>query len=107
MKSNKTLKLAWYDPRNGEILPAGFAMFNEARGDYFLKIYEESDKRHFFLKPSEYADGLTRYRMEMVSLASGKRHFIGLGESTPYTNQNIHINYGSKYKILVLFAGRS
>jgi hypothetical protein len=111
MNKNKTIKLAWYDPRNGEIFPAGFAVFNENKGDYFLKIFEESEKRHFYLKPSEYSDGTTRYRMEMVLLDSNnkptKRRFVGIGESTPYTNKNIHINYGSKYKILVLFAGGS
>lgn len=106
----KKVRLSWLDPRTGDTLPAGFAVYNENKGDYFLKIDEEPQNRHFYLKPNQFSDGTTRYRLEMVILDSRhkpqKRRYVGNGESTIYTNDNIHINYGSKYKILVLYTGR-
>ncbi len=109
MNEKKEYPLGWYDPRSGEIFHAGFAVYNEDRGDYFLKIAEEADKRQFYLKLSGHQDGNTSYRLEMVTgnfhQKLMKRMVVGQGESTPYTNNNIHINYGSKYKILILFTG--
>ncbi len=107
---SKKVRLAWLDPRTGDTLPAGFAVFNENKGDYFLKIDEEPPNRHFYLKPNQFSEGNTRYRLEMLTFdpshKTHKRLYVGNGESTAYTNENIHINYGSKYKILVLYTGR-
>ena len=103
----ETIYLGWLDPRTNKINPAGVAFYNSKFGEYFLKIDEDSG-RQFFLKPYSTENDITRYRMEMVLKKSDgtflRRQQVGSGYSSPSTENNIHVDYGSKFKALVVFS---
>lgn len=102
----KVFKLEWLDPRTGQVFDAGIAVFNQMYGEYFLKIYEENSTCQYFLKPISWSDDEVKYRVEQVLKNNRgyfvKRSHIGDGFSGEHTSGNIFINYGSKYKTLVL-----
>lgn len=102
----ETLYLGWYDPRTHKVNHAGVAFYNEQYGEYFLKIDEDSDKQ-FFLKAYTSEEDTVTYRMEMVIKKKDgrflKRQCVGEGVCSPKTDGNVHIDYGSKFKTLILF----
>ena len=101
-----TYSLKWLDPKNLESLPAGVAFYNKDYGEYHLKIDEDPCDRTYYLKMSGYFDKILRYTLEQViKIKKGKdkkRQTIGYGATSPGNPNEVHIRYGSKYKILVL-----
>jgi hypothetical protein len=108
-KHNDTLVLGWLDPRNNKVNHAGVSFFNTTYGEYFLKIDEEASEKQYYLKPSGSENGRITYRMELVLKKRDgsflKRQLVGNGHSDSETKGNVLINYGSKYKTLVLYTG--
>ncbi len=106
-EQKKVFQMGWLDPRTGQVFEAGVAVFNQMYGEYYLKIYEEENNGQYFLKPVS-ADGTkAHYRVERV-LKNNRGYFVkrsnvGDGYSNNETKGNIFINYGSKYKTLVLY----
>ena len=98
--------LAWRDPKSGISHAAGMAFYNEKYGEYFLRIDEEPSEKRYFLKPFSVEDEVTTFRMELVLKRNDgsfkKRVKVGEGVQSEQTSGNILINFGSKYKDLVL-----
>ncbi|MEZ4743989.1 MAG: hypothetical protein R3B45_16335 [Bdellovibrionota bacterium] len=103
----ETLILGWLDPRTNTIHHAGVGFYNEQYGEYLLKIDEEPSEKKYYLKPSDSEDNEIRYRMELVLKRKDgsflKRQLVGEGYKSDDTNGNVFIDYGSKYKTLVLY----
>ncbi|MBY0315641.1 MAG: hypothetical protein K2Q26_08985 [Bdellovibrionales bacterium] len=99
--------LAWYDPRTGKSFNAGHAFYNENYGEYFLKILEEPHGAQYFLKPVEASGPDIRFRIEKIIKSQQgkflKRVSVGDGYCNETTRGNIFMNYGSKYKTLILY----
>ncbi len=107
-RSNEVLILGWMDPRNDIVHHAGVAFYNPNYGEYLLKIDEEPNEKQYFLKAFECSDdGSTSYRMELVIKRKNgqflKRKLVGLGHRHKGTYGNVFIDYGSKFKTLVLY----
>lgn len=104
--TTKPLPLGWQDPRTKNTTCAGVAFFNQQYGDYLLKIDEEPKEKQYFLRPFAAEDDKVVYRVELViKKADGKflkRQKVGEGYSGLDNDKNVYINYGSKYKTLVL-----
>lgn len=109
-KKRDVFTLGWLDPRNQKILPAGVAFYNDEYDEFQLKIDEEPHEKPYYLRASGYEDNVINYKMELiVKRRDGsflKRVPVGLGEISKTTNGNIHVNYGSKFKTLVLFLNK-
>ena len=107
-EKSETLTLGWLDPRDHKVNHAGVAFYNPEYGEYLLKIDEDPIEKQYFLKPFESdGQGFIRYRMEwVVNKKNGqflKRPLVGHGYSDPGETQgNVFIQYGSKFKTLVL-----
>lgn len=97
--------LGWLDPRDDSVNYAGVGFYNQKYGEYALKVDEDS--RTYFLKPYDSEQGQISYRMEIVIKRRDggflKRQVVGFGHSNGETQGNVHIKYGSKFKILVLY----
>ncbi len=107
IEPKKVFQMAWLDPRTGQVFDAGVAVFNEMHGEYYLKIFEEHTTNQYFLKPVTSDSEKALYRVERV-VKNGrgffiKRSHVGDGYSSDETLGNIFINYGSKYKTLVIY----
>ncbi len=107
-RKNETFILGWLDPRNDTVHHAGVAFYNSSYGEYLLRVDEEPNEKQYFLKPFESnADGSINYRMELVIKRRNgqflKRHLVGSGYSNHRTYGNVFIDYGSKFKTLVLY----
>lgn len=102
---SETLTLGWFDPRDGSINYAGVGFYNSTYGEYLLKIDEEPSEKQYFLKPYSCEDDHTIYRMELVIKRRDgkflKRQLVGTGFSD--ADGCVFINYGSKFKTLVLY----
>ena len=101
---SETLNLGWLDPRNGSVIYAGVGFYNPTYGEYLLKIDEEPCEKQYYLKPCACEGEQTSYRMELVIKSKNgmflKRQRVGTGYST---DSCVFINYGSKFKTLVLY----
>jgi hypothetical protein len=110
IQQNETLILGWLDPRDNSVQHAGVSFYNTSFGEYALRIDEEPSEKHYYLKPCASENDRIEYRMELVIKKRDgkflKRQLVGYGYSNTETGGNIHINYGSKYKTLVLHQGR-
>ena len=106
-EQKKVFEMGWLDPRTGQVFEAGVAVFNQMYGEYYLKIFEEDNNGQYFLKPIASDGAKATYRVERVLKNTRgyfiKRSHVGEGYSSDETNGNIFINYGSKYKTLVLY----
>ena len=106
-EQKKVFNMGWLDPRTGQVFEAGVAVFNQMYGEYYLKILEEDNSGQYFLKPVSSDGTNASYRVERVLKNSRgyfvKRSNVGDGYSSCETNGNIFINYGSKYKTLVIY----
>lgn len=104
---NETLTLGWLDPRDDSINHAGVSFYNPTYGEYLLKIDEEPSEKQYFLKPCASEDDRITYRMELVLKRRDgsflKRQLVGTGYSNAETGGSVFINYGSKFKTLVLY----
>ena len=104
----QVMPLLWLDPRTKKYLPAGVAFFNPKYGEYLLKINEEASEKRYFLKPFAMEKDRVVYRMELVLKNKNgsflRRQFVGEGTSKAQSYANVYINYGSKYKKLVLIS---
>ncbi len=100
----ETLTLGWLDPRDNSVNHAGVSFYNPTYGEYLLKIDEEPSEKQYFLKPYTTEGERTSYRMELVIKRKNskflKRQRVGTGYSR---NDCVFINYGSKFKTLVLY----
>lgn len=107
MSKNETFSLGWLDPRTNKVNQAGVAFFNETYGEYFLKIDEEPREKNYLLRPYALQGKSVVYRMELVIKdRNGKflrRQTVGEGFSSTEEAANVYVDYGSKYKRLVLF----
>lgn len=107
VSNNETLILGWLDPRDNTVNHAGVSFYNPTYGEYLLKIDEEPNEKQYFLKPCASENDRISYRMELVLKRKDgsflKRQLVGVGYSDEETNGNVFINYGSKFKILVLY----
>ena len=105
--TTETFKLTWLDPRDNSINHAGVSFYNPTYGEYLLKIDEEPSDKQYFLKPCACEGKHTSYRMELVIKRKDgsflKRQLVGTGYSNTETEGNVFINYGSKFKTLVLY----
>lgn len=103
----ETLILGWLDPRDSSVNHAGVSFYNSTYGEYLLKIDEEPSEKQYFLKPFGSEGERVNYRMELVIKRKDgtflKRQLVGTGYSDEKTGGNVFINYGSKYKTLVLY----
>ena len=74
---------------------------------YILKIDEEPQEKQYFLKPIVNEGNKTKFRMELVIKRKDgtflKRQLVGNGYCDESTGGNVYINYGSKFKTLVLY----
>ena len=108
-EKSETFVLGWLDPRNNKVIHAGISFYNPVYGEYLLKIDEDPREKQYFLKAFESdGQGSISYRMELaVKNSSGKflkRQLVGHGYRNPEETQgNVFINYGSKFKTLVLY----
>ncbi|MDE3270102.1 MAG: hypothetical protein OYH77_07445 [Pseudomonadota bacterium] len=104
---SEALTLGWLDPRDDSINYAGVSFYNHTYGEYLLKIDEEPSEKQYFLKPYACEDDHTIYRMELVIKRKDgsfrKRQLVGTGYSDAETDDCVFINYGSKFKTLVLY----
>ena len=104
---NKPLTLGWLDPRDNSVKHAGVSFYYSKYNEYLLKIDEEPNDKQYFLKPYASENGFITYRMELVLKRKNgsfrKRQLVGTGYSNTETNDNVFINYGSKFKTLVLY----
>ncbi len=102
----ETLILGWLDPRDESVNHAGVSFYLPEFGEYLLKIDEEPSEKQYYLKPYTSDGQNTKYRMELVIKRNDgkflKRQLVGIGVSSEETNGNVYINYGSKFKTLVL-----
>lgn len=103
----ETLLLGWLDPRDNSVNQAGVSFYNSNYGEYLLKIDEEPGEKQYFLKPCGSENDRVDYRMELVIKKKDgtflKRQLVGRGYSNKGTEGNVFINYGSKFKTLVLY----
>ena len=101
----ETLTLGWLDPRDNSVNHAGVSFYNPTYGEYLLKIDEEPSDKQYFLKPCVCKDERINYRLELVIKRKNgsflKRQLVGTGYSD--SNGNVFINYGSKFKTLILY----
>ena len=107
-KSKSFSPLGWLDPRTDKINQAGVAFYNEDYGEYYLKIDEEPREKQYYLKPVALEQSeKVFYRMELVVKNKRgkfiKRQCVGEGFSEASVGANVHIDYGSKFKTLILF----
>ncbi len=106
-RPSETLTLGWLDKRDNTVNQAGVSFYNSNYGEYLLKIDEEPSEKQYFLKPYSSSGDKVEYRMEQVIKKKDgtflKRQLVGQGYSDESTGGNVHVNYGSKYKTLVLF----
>ena len=108
-KRSETFILGWLDPRDNKVNHAGVAFYNPRYGEYLLKIDEDPIEKQYFLKPFESdGQGFIRYRMELVIKKKNgqflKRQLVGHGYSDPGETQgNVFVQYGSKFKTLVVY----
>ena len=104
---NETFILGWLDPRDSSVNHAGVSFYNPTYGEYLLKIDEEPNEKQYFLKPCVSENDRITYRMELVLKHKNgsfrKRQLVGIGYSNAETDGNVFINYGSKFKTLVLY----
>ena len=104
---SETLNLGWLDLRDNTVNHAGVSFYNPTYGEYLLKIDEEPSEKQYFLKPCASEDDRMSYRMELVIKRKDgkfmKRQRVGTGYSNTETDGNVFINYGSKFKTLVLY----
>ncbi len=104
---HETLTLGWLDPRDNRVNHAGVSFYNPTYGEYLLKIDEEPSEKQYFLKPYTSEGECTSYRMELVIKRKDgsflKRQLVGTGYSNTETDGCVFINYGSKFKTLVLY----
>ena len=106
-EQKKIFNMGWLDPRTGQVFEAGVAIFNQMYGEYYLKIFEDDGHGQYYLKPVSSDGTRATYRVERV-LKNSRGHFlkrsnVGDGHSGAETDGNIFINYGSKYKTLVIY----
>ena len=103
----ETLTLGWLDPRDNRVNHAGVSFYNPTYGEYLLKIDEEPNEKQYFLKPYTSEGECTSYRVELVIKRKDgrflKRQLVGTGYSDTETDGCVFINYGSKFKTLVLY----
>ena len=104
---NETFILGWLDPRNDTVNHAGISFYNPTYGEYLLKVDEEPSEKQYFLKPCSSEGDCITYRMELVLKRKDgsfrKRQLVGTGYSSAETDGSVLINYGSKFKTLVLY----
>lgn len=102
---SETFVLGWLDPRDNSIIHAGVGFYKPQYGEYVLKIDEDS--KPYFLKPFESEHGRIIYRMEIaIKKRDGrflKRQVVGFGHRDSETQGNVYIQYGSKFKTLILY----
>ena len=105
MKKHETFALGWLDPRDGSVIHAGVGFYSPTYGEYLLKVDEDPSDKQYFLKPCAREGERTSYRMELVIKRKDgsflKRQLVGTGYSD--SNGKVFINYGSKFKTLVLY----
>jgi hypothetical protein len=106
-KNTETLILGWLDQRDNSVNHAGVSFYNSTYGEYLLKIDEEPSEKQYFLKPCGSENDRVDYRMELVLKRKDgsflKRQLVGHGYSDESTGGNVLVNYGSKFKTLVLY----
>lgn len=106
----ETLLLGWLDPRDNSVHNAGVSFYNPTYGEYILKIDEEPSEKQYFLKPCGSENDRIDFRMELVVKKKDgtflKRQLVGRGYSDESTSGNIFVNYGSKFKTLVLYLNK-
>ncbi|MDB5036783.1 MAG: hypothetical protein JWQ35_311 [Bacteriovoracaceae bacterium] len=104
-KTDRGHDLFWMNPVTGKRIHAGKAFYDERFNEYRLKIDETPDDKQFYLKPMGAAESEVRYRVEQVIKKSGKFHHReekGDGYTSPETAGEVHIDFGSSMKVLVL-----
>ena len=106
-EKNQTLILGWLDPRDESVINAGVGFYNADYDEYNLRIDEEPKEKTYRLRPFGYENNRVLYRMELVIKdKNGKfirRQKVGDGFSDQETSGNIFINYGSKFKTLIVY----
>ncbi len=97
--------LFWMNPVTGKRLHAGKAFYDEQFGEYRLKVDEASEEKQYYLKPVGLINNELKYRLEQVIKKAGKFHHRqekGDGYSSDVTGDEVHIDFGSSMKVLVL-----
>ena len=102
----KPLCLYWFDPRDHSFSFAGNAKYSERYCEYALHIDEEPSNKRYFLKPTSQESNQLKYQVDLlVPDENGKyvnRQKVGEGILVRSRQRQIHIDYGSKFKTLVL-----
>ncbi len=107
LQKSQPIPMSWLDPRNKRYMQAGVAFFIPEYGEFALKIDEEPSDKVYYVKPVAIEKEKVLYRVELVLKDKNgkflKRKVVGDGYSSQDPSSNIYLNYGSKYKTLVLF----
>ena len=100
------LTLHWFDPRDHSFNYAGSAKYSDRYCEYALLIDEEHRSKRYFLKPKSQDGKDLKYQVDLlVPNETGKyvnRQKVGEGVLVRSDQRQIHIDYGSKFKTLVL-----
>lgn len=106
-KKQEKFKLSWVCS-DGKKHPAGVAFFNEAQGDYRLKIDTMPDEKLIYLKVSSLHDGVIHYRVEAAMKKQGRvvgRAEIGVGYAKADEGYPISMDIGPFTRTLLLEQG--
>lgn len=98
--------LEWVEPHSNRIFAAGIAFYDDTRKEFKLEIYEEPKEKQYYLRTVDSLDDQSLYVMELAVVNDGgkfeRREVVGEGFLTHQTDGRIYIQYGSKYKDLIL-----
>jgi hypothetical protein len=99
---SKPLRLRWYDFNIKQFFTAGIGFYNEAFGDYTLKLNLGRGK--VYLRPTSFDENQTYFRVEEVKQENGRpiKEVVGNGYMDESTNGSIHIKLGGCSDILIL-----
>jgi hypothetical protein len=105
-KKNEKFNLFWLCGQTGRKHPAGVAFFNEAQGDYRLKIDTMPDEKMIYLKVASLNENVVHYRVESAIKKAGRvihRSEIGTGYSkSDEGGYPIYMDIGPYSRTLVL-----
>ncbi len=98
--------LWWLDPRSKERFHAGMAFYYPETKDYVLRIDEEPLEKNYTLRTqSQFGDKIYYDLWLLIKNKQGnnlRKVIVGRGVLASQRDHCIHINYGSKFKTLLL-----
>lgn len=104
---NKIHRLYWLCKSSGKRFPAGVAFYNEANGDYRLKVDTFCQDKSVYLKPVALQNEMIQFRVESVlrkKEGPGQRVEIGFGEANAAKGFPIVMNIGPFDRALIMEA---